>query len=176
MIPCVLEPAGAEDAGDIAALHAESWRSAYRGLVPDEFLDDRVLEDRIQLWRKRLQTEASDRQLVVKALSEGELAGFVCVLLDAEPGSGPLLDNLHVRPALKGRGIGARLLRAAREWCARRAPEQPMHLWVIEGNLDACRFYERQGGARADRRTNELTPGVEVTAIRYVWETLENSS
>lgn len=27
---------------DLARLHAESWRTAYRGMLPDEFLDDTV--------------------------------------------------------------------------------------------------------------------------------------
>lgn len=171
-----LVPADSADADAIAALHAESWRTAYRGLIPDEFLDHAVFAERVQLWRARLGSGATDRQLVLKALVDGALAGFVCVLLDAEPAYGPLLDNLHVRPALKGRGIGARLLHAAREWCAGRAPGSPMHLWVIEGNLDACRFYDRQGGTRTERRTNELTPGIDVTAVRYVWEALGKNS
>jgi hypothetical protein len=44
-----------------------------------------------------------------------------------------------------------------------------MHLWVIEGNLEARRFYDRQRGEVVDRRSTELTPGIYVTALRYVW-------
>ena len=39
--------AASRDASAIAALHAESWRSAYRGLYPDEFLDGPILEERL---------------------------------------------------------------------------------------------------------------------------------
>jgi hypothetical protein len=41
--------ATAADADAIAALHAESWRSAYRGLIPDDDLgaDPRRYGDRI---------------------------------------------------------------------------------------------------------------------------------
>jgi GNAT superfamily N-acetyltransferase len=91
------------------------------------------------------------------------------VLLDAEPEWGPLLDNLHVAPALKGRGIGRELLHRARAWVARAAPGRTMHLWVIDQNQPARRFYERVGGSPAERRTNEMTPGVHVSAVRYVW-------
>ena len=42
-------PANMEDAPAIAALHSESWRSAYRGLVPDAFLDGPVIDERLQV-------------------------------------------------------------------------------------------------------------------------------
>lgn len=166
---CSILPVESIDVAAIATLHAESWRTAYRGLVPDGFLDGPVVEDRMHLWRKRLNGPASNRQLVLKAVLEGELIGFVCVRLDDDPACGPRLDNLHVKPALKGTGIGSRLFRAAHEWVGRAAPGQPMHLWVIEGNWPARRFYDLQGGVVAERRTLELVPGIRVPELRYVW-------
>ena len=143
--------AASRDASAIAALHAESWRSAYRGLYPDEFLDGPILEERLLFWRERMNGPDPDRRHVIAAVADGELIGFACVLLDAEPDWGPLLDNLHVKPVHKGHGIGARLLQASREWIAGAAPGQPMHLWVMEGNVAAHRFYDRQGGTVAER-------------------------
>ena len=35
-------PIVAPDAATIARIHATSWRSAYRGIVPDEYLDDDI--------------------------------------------------------------------------------------------------------------------------------------
>ncbi len=122
-VECTILPAQPADAVAIATLHVESWRSAYRGLLPDAFLDGAVVEDRMNLWRERLNGAAADRQLVLKAISRGALAGFVCVRLDDAPAHGPRLDNLHVRPELKGTGIGssviscrARLGRPASAW------------------------------------------------------------
>lgn len=163
--------AGAEDADAIAALHAESWQDAYRGLVPDDYLDGPLLDERLAFWRARLARPSSDR-LTLKAMSGGEMAGFACVLRDEDPEWGPLLDNLHVKPALKGRGIGARLLRASREWAAQVAPGRTLHLWVIENNLPARRFYDRQGGLVNGRSVHEMTAGVVIAAVRYVWPAL----
>ena len=167
---CSLLAAGTADADAIANLHIESWRSAYRGLLPDSFLDGPVVEDRVTLWRDRLNTNAPDRQLVLTAVSDDTLTGFVCVLLDAEPVFGPLLDNLHVKPALKGTGIGSLLFRAAREWVDQRAPAQPMHLWVLEGNLPARRFYDRHGGKVAEHRIRQVVPGLLAPELRYEWK------
>jgi GNAT superfamily N-acetyltransferase len=165
-----LVAADAADVDAIANLHVESWRSAYRGLLPDSFLDGPVVDDRVMLWRERLNTTAADRQLVLKAVSADMLAGFVCVLLDGAPALGPLLDNLHVKPTLKGTGIGSRLFRAALEWVERRAPGQPMHLWVLEGNLPARRFYDRHGGEVAEQRMRQVVPGILAPELRYEWK------
>ncbi|MCC7008948.1 MAG: GNAT family N-acetyltransferase [Acidobacteria bacterium] len=157
------------DAEAIAALHTESWRSAYRGLVPDAYLAGPIVEDRRQVWTARLAVPDA-AQLVLKAVEDDQLVGFTCVLRDADPAWGPLLDNLHVRPGRRGRGIGAALLHAARQWSATVSPGQPMHLWVIEGNVRARRFYDREHGRVVERRDIELTAGIVTPALRYVWE------
>lgn len=42
------------DAEDVAALHAESWRTAYAGIVPDGALGDGLAGERRELWAIRL--------------------------------------------------------------------------------------------------------------------------
>jgi len=37
----------ASDAMTIARIHATSWRSAYRGILPNEYLDDDIDADRL---------------------------------------------------------------------------------------------------------------------------------
>jgi GNAT superfamily N-acetyltransferase len=167
-MPHSLVAAGPDDARAIALLHTESWRSAYRGLVPDEFLAGPVEQDRIRLWESRMAVPDASR-FVLKAVDNGELIGFTCVLRDADPDWGPLLDNLHVKPALKGRGIGWSLLTASLDWSFRARPGQPMHLWVLEGNSQARQFYDRQRGVIVERQMLELTDGIIVPSLRYVW-------
>jgi GNAT superfamily N-acetyltransferase len=170
--------ASASDAPTIAALHAESWRTAYRGLYRDEFLDGPVFDERLWFWNERMAAPHPERRRVLLATVAGEGVGFACVLLDDDPAWSPLLDNLHVKLAYKGQGIGARLLTASREWIADVAPGQPMHLWVMEGNTAARRFYDRQGGRVAERSTVEYGPGSGQVVLRYIWDPLRtpNSS
>ena len=165
----ILVRASLDDARDIAALQTESWRSAYRNLLPGEFLAGPVVENRRQMWEERMEVPDGDGRLVLKAMDGHVLAGFTCVVRDADPAWGPLLDNLHVKPALKGRGIGWMLFKASLKWSAAAAPGQPMHLWVIEGNAGARAFYDRQGGAVTDRRIVEVIAGTYLPALRYVW-------
>ena len=169
----VLTPATSADAAAIALLHAQSWRSAYRGLLTDEYLDDHVLRDRTSFWSKRFTAPKPERRLVLKALdAESTLLGFVCVLLDEEPAWGARLDNLHVNPQLKGTGIGYALFQAAREWTAQMMPDAPMHLWCVERNLVARRFYDRQGGRVAETATRPIAQGLSLPELRYLWPAL----
>ena len=41
------------DANAIAAVHAESWRTAYRGILSDAYLDGPIDAERRRLWRAR---------------------------------------------------------------------------------------------------------------------------
>lgn len=165
-------PANPEDAPAIAALHTESWRTAYRGLVPDAFLDGPVIDERLQHWSSRMAHDDEGPRLVLKVVQGSTMVGFVCAVRDADPAWGPLLDNLHVKPGFKGAGIGRALLGEARRWTARVAPGQPMHLWVIEDNISARAFYDRVGGVVAERQILDFTAGITTPALRYVWEPL----
>ena len=169
----VLRTATADDADAIAALHAESWRDAYRGLVPDDFLGAALDGERRQAWRERFAEPDEERRLILLAVANDLLVGFTCVLADeAEPPHGLLLHNLHVKPGWRGRGIGARLLHESRAWVQRTAPGEPMHLWVIEGNTDARAFYRAVGGVEGERQINVMA-GIDVPAVRYVWPPLD---
>src|SRR6185437_9293443 len=44
-----------DDALRIATIHIESWQAAYRGVVPDEFLDSLSIEQRSAAWRQNLE-------------------------------------------------------------------------------------------------------------------------
>jgi hypothetical protein len=50
----VFRTATAEDSAAVAALHTASWRSAYRGMLPDRYLDVAIDDERAQLWQARL--------------------------------------------------------------------------------------------------------------------------
>jgi GNAT superfamily N-acetyltransferase len=162
-------PAIASDSVRIASLHTKSWRSSYRGILPDVYLDGEIAEERERHWRTRLLAPASDRRYVLLAETKTELVGFVCVFLDEEPAWGACLDNLHVSPELRGQGLGRRLFAKATRWVLEKEPASPIHLWVFEANQPAQRFYERFEGEVVEREMKELPGRAKVSSLRYVW-------
>ncbi|WP_235736686.1 GNAT family N-acetyltransferase [Nocardioides alcanivorans] len=105
-----------------------------------------------------------DDVLVLLAGPE-EATGFAYLTLRPTPyGDGPLaqLEELYVRPHLRGRGIGTALLtRAAVEVEGRGAIE--MHINVDEIDVDARRFYERHGFVN-------IEPGTDYRMLCYLRE------
>lgn len=98
---------------------------------------------------------ASDDLLVLLA---GEPAQAVAVVsLRPNPwfdGPVALLDELYVAPDLRRQGIGTNLLAAARS-AARRRGAELMEINVDAPDVDARRFYERNGFSGNDPDTGE---------------------
>lgn len=160
------------DARAVAELHTESWRNTYRGILSDDFLGSAVFDDRLTLWGKRLCNPQSNTQLVLLVEDRGELLGFLCIFLDADPRWGALLDNLHIRPDAKHQGLGRHLLSKAVVWVLNKRPDSGLWLWVFESNHEARRFYERLGGLIIERKPQPAPDGTDVIAVRYGWEDL----
>ncbi len=140
----LLRNATHEDASAITALHVASWRSAYRGVLPDAYLDGEAEAERGAHWDKTL-SSLKPEDLVLVAEDADGLRGFIAVYRDAEPGYDAYLDNLHVRPGHRGGGLGRRLLAAA---LSRTIADgaKTLCLWAFDQNEGAIRFYERLGG------------------------------
>ena len=161
--------ANPSDAARIAALHAASWRSAYRGIMPDTYLDEEIDTERETLWRARLNSPANDRLCVWLGEHGAELAGFACLLLDEEPFWGACLDNLHVQPELRGHGLGRQLFGRAVRWLLTVEPDWPIYLWVFEANEGARRLYDALRGQVVERTIKDLPGNARIPSLRYVW-------
>ncbi len=164
-----IRPIGPADIAAVADLHATSWRSAYRGMLRDEYLDADVAADRLRAWTARL-AHPIDSQFGFLAESEAGPAGFVFMLGREDATWGTLVDNLHVLPGLKGRGIGRRLLEAAAHETGRRYPGERVFLFVFDQNLAARRFYASIGGREVERGIVEPPGGGSQVHWRVAWD------
>ena len=101
---------------------------------------------------------------------DGDVQGFVSVYWGKEPGIDAYLDNLHVRPGLRGGGIGPQLLAAA----VKRLIElgaQSLCLWVFDQNAGAVRFYERLGGKAVEWGFDDFA-GANAPHTKIAWDDL----
>jgi RimJ/RimL family protein N-acetyltransferase len=161
-----LRRATPEDAGAIAAGHVASWQAAYRGLMPDAYLDALSVEDRAAQWRGSLEREElrGKRTFVVEA-EHRRLIGYATVGQDEQPDRGLLL-LMYVLEEAWGTGVGRALLGAAHN-ALRELGYSAAVLWVLERNERARRFYEAAGWrADGERQTHDYG-GAQLEAIRY---------
>lgn len=123
------------DMAEVAALHLASWRDAYRGILADEFLDGALAPLLARRWEERLSPPQRAMAVVLAALG-GEAAGFVAIL---RRGATAHVDSLHVRPGLRGAGVGRALLGfAARRMRHRGCTAAEFE--VLAANQGAIRF------------------------------------
>jgi ribosomal protein S18 acetylase RimI-like enzyme len=164
-----IRPIVAADAATVADLHTASWRSAYRGMLRDAYLDGDIATERRQAWAQRLGTPADANYGFIAESKAGPI-GFVFLLGREDATWGTLVDNLHVLPGHKGLGIGRRLLEAAAHETGRRYPGERVHLFVFEKNLDARRFYAGVGGQEVERGVVEPPGGGSEVHWRVAWD------
>lgn len=144
-----------EDAHTVAEVHVASWQWAYRGQLPDDYLDSLSVDDREAMWAQRL--GATDPGVFI-AEDDGTAVGFVsvgpCRDKDAPAGTGEL-EAIYLVAGAAGNGTGSLLMEEA-TGALRRTGYSSATLWVLETNQRALRFYERLGwswdGSRSDHQ------------------------
>ena len=159
------------DVEAVAHLHARSWRTAYRGILDDTYLDGPIVPERREFWRERL-ARPSAEHIGLLAVDDDTAVGFAFALADHDPIWGTLLDNLHVAPEHRGGAIGTKLLYALTEQLGRGATGG-IHLWAFEGNVRTRRYYERLGAAAIKRQEAPAPGGGIVAEWLYAWRTIE---
>lgn len=165
----IVRPATTDDLDAIAALHGQSWRSTYRGIMPDDFLDGPVEDDRISHWYELMEEVDGGRTTLVAETDDG-LAGFVSAASSSEDGVDAYIEHIHVRPTLKGAGIGRRLLAEAADRLVAQG-HASAYLLVFSDNRQAIRFYERLGGVTTSDGTEDMA-GTRIARSRVGWRDL----
>lgn len=162
--------AAVEDSAALAHIQVDSYRSAYAGILPDDYLAHFNYEEQEEDWRSLIQGGTDDILLVAET-EGGELAGY---MLGRAGPTGILpfdseLVALHVRKAYQGRGAGRVLIAEA----ARRLHERgcrSLIVWVLAEN-PARAIYERLGGRLVGEKTMQLGEGdVNAQEVAYGWE------
>jgi GNAT superfamily N-acetyltransferase len=154
------------DADAAARVHIRSWQSAYRGLIAQDYLDNlqpeawagRYTFGRVGLGLPSTQVAVDDATICGLATSglcrDEDLSNF-----------GELMA-IYVDPAYLHTGVGRSLMSAARERLRRVGVAQAV-LWVLDGNVAARRFYERDGWRCDETHRTRFYGGVPADEVRY---------
>jgi ribosomal protein S18 acetylase RimI-like enzyme len=165
-----VRPAHVADAADIARVHVASWRTTYRGLLPDAFLDSLDEPAYEQRWA-RILAEASSRVYVASGGSD--VVGFASAGREraGEDGFAGELYAIYVLAEAQGKGHGRRLVEAVAGGL-RELGLADMIVWVLRENAAARAFYERLGGVYV--RMQPITIGSALLQeVSYGWRSLD---
>jgi GNAT superfamily N-acetyltransferase len=108
----VIRNASIDDADAIGAVVVRAWQAAYRGIMPDDYLDGLRAEQRAAMWQRVLADLGPDRWVRVLTVGD-ELVGFASCgpeLADVSDGETGQLYAINLDPDHWGRGLGRALL------------------------------------------------------------------
>lgn len=166
--PFTVRSAEPDDASGIAAVHVASWRDAYRGILPDAFLDGLDVERRARFWREALATPDGAQGTWV-ALSGDTVVGFANVGPAREADAGPDVGELfaiYLDSPCWGRGLGRELMASAVEGLVEQG-FRAATLWVLADNRRAIDFYRKAGWTADGTDRTEALAGVQVSELRF---------
>jgi GNAT superfamily N-acetyltransferase len=158
------------DAEGIARAHTDSWRTSYRGILPDSVLD-RIDVGQRTSSRRRILADRSVFQLVAYDLTHGDIVGFCDAGASRRrfPYAGEVYAIYLIHRA-KRHGLGREMFRRVGAWLL--ANElRSMIVWVLDDNAHARRFYEAMGGRLGPRLATRVG-GFPVVEQAYVWDGL----
>lgn len=160
--------AESSDSEGIARVHTLTWQSAYRGLLPDEWLDALRWEDRKVRWDAILST-GNRGKVFVAVDDQNDVLGFASIGVsrdeDEDQDRVHELYAIYVAPKQWGEGIGKGLLRTVMKEVPNTAIR--LELWVLEDNIRGRRFYESQGFTLDGATKLAEIDGYQLEEVRY---------
>ena len=166
-----MRAARATDAAAIAHVHVTTWRAAYRGLLPDHFLDSLDEHGYEARWVSSI-TDPGIRVFVAE--EAGAVIGFASGGREraGEPEFAGELYALYVMPEAQGHGHGHQLVRAVVDGL-HEMDLRDMIVWVLRDNPKARQFYERLGGVFVREQPITIASTV-LREVSYGWRRLED--
>ena len=164
----VIRPARVDDADAVGEVHVRAWQSAYRGVMPDDYLDSLQAQDHATRWRDHLIAPSSEAELLV-VIDDDRVVGFASIgpALDGDvPSDIGQLYAINLDPDVWGRGLGRALLSVATDRLIELGFVEAV-LWVVPDNPRARRLYESEGWSDDDLRRDDEAFGVVVSQMRY---------
>jgi GNAT superfamily N-acetyltransferase len=154
----------------IAVVHVRSWQAAYRGLIPQDYLDGLDPASRRAQWDRVLARGGWPRAGVLVAEVDEQVAGFAALGPARDEGEDPAqvaeIAAIYLAPEAWGTGGGRQLMGASLEALVLAGYRQVI-LWVLDSNERARRFYvangwQPDGAAKVDARL-----GFPLAEVRY---------
>ena len=168
----IVRRARVEDADAIERVRTDTWREAYRGLIPNSLLNGLGYD---ATRRRAMMAVLPPHQFVLVAEDEGAVVGFCMGGSSRSPDTrfrGEVYA-IYVLPENQSHGVGRALLQTAAKELVDRGLDS-MIIWVLRENVSSRSFYERMGGAWVRDEERELE-GKRVTESAYGWSDISRS-
>ena len=157
-----------DDSYEYAALHVNCWKDAYKGIIPDDYLEKMVkeLDQQVDSCRKML-SNPGDMEFYCAMLSDDMIGRLIFNKSRDEdkPDAGEI-SAIYLLAEHWGRGYGKQMMDFALNELYRKEFQETI-TWVLEENKRARLFYEKCGFIQ-DGIKRDIEIGETLKSIRYV--------
>ena len=157
--------AGKEDLENIAGLYVRNHKTAYRGLLSDEYLNGLTVSGALEKWEKHLQDGVS---VIWVACERDHFLGFAAAMPDPKTEQAWYLESLHVTENARGIGVGTALIKTAAQYAYDHGYRK-MSVCIVRGNDRAGSLYQRLGAEHASFFEDDFN-GTVSASERLVWK------
>ncbi len=158
------------DVRSIARVHVDTWRTTYKGIVSDKFLNDLSYNKREEMWNKFIHDSAKNKNYIFVAedVKDG-IIGFATCGIERESDNRSVgeLYAIYILKSYQNKGIGKLLFNTVKEKLEE-LKFSSILIWVLESNNQACRFYEEMGGKKL-KEQDIIIGGDTLREIAYKW-------
>lgn len=163
----MIRKAEKEDVMAISRIHVDGWKYAYKGILPEDFLQNRSYDEQRDKWNNRYFNNKNTTELVLVAENdEGAVIGFISVdTVSNIEGIDGSIGALYIDESNNNKGYGTALFKAAVE-ILKDQGSRSFVLTAFKENKKACSFYERLGGKPYKEKICNFG-GAEVIGIGY---------
>ncbi|MFJ6207217.1 GNAT family N-acetyltransferase [Lysinibacillus sp. NPDC092081] len=165
-----IRKANIEDAQGIGKVHVDSWRTTYKGILPDDFLNKLSYEQRTELWKKNI-SDATNYVLVAEN-EQDEIIGFATGgtrKTNSVPNATDL-TSIYLLEEYQGMGIGKQLLKEIFIYFKQKGYEK-VFVEVLAENKTRD-FYEYYGAQYVNNIEIKIG-GKIVEELIYVWNDID---
>ena len=160
-----------DDIVGVAKVRVDTWRAAYKGIIPDEFLESLSHQSVAERWKKAFW---ENKNAAVGAfVAENEQQEIVGIAMCGPEQSQDAVYQgeiyvLYVLPQYQNLGIGRRLVAACVQHLMHHLQAKSLLIWVIAEN-PYRKFYESLGGKPVREKSQEIA-GRAIKETGYGWE------
>ncbi|RYD38441.1 MAG: GNAT family N-acetyltransferase [Verrucomicrobiaceae bacterium] len=154
-----------DDCRHIADIQVRGWQAAYRGIIPDDFLDRLDPAGRVGVWR--MFVESRKGKMLISRRGP-DINGFCHLIPSRDEDSDGIAEiaAIYIDPDHLRHGYGRQLCEKAFTLAARQG-YRSLTLWVLTENRRGRAFYEAMG-MLPDGATKEVDrPGFTLRETRY---------
>ncbi len=146
----IIRKAELADAFSIAKVSVNCWKSTYKGIIAEEYLENLSYEQREQAMKSTIISLSMNKKFIFVAEDDTDgIVGFVSFGENREDDKNYKgeIYAIYILKEYQNKGIGKLLFKNAVDKLKENSLF-PVIIWVLAENIQACRFYVFMGGTK----------------------------